>query len=73
VSDADLVAAAVEASGLSSTEFARLTGRDARSIRRWLAGGTIPPEARDWLRRWLALSASRRATITRALTADAPG
>lgn len=63
-----VVLAALGASGLTTRRFASLTGRDERSVRRWLAGGTIPPEARDWLVRFLTLSPRVRAAVVRALS-----
>ncbi len=46
VSDRDLLAAKIEASGLSARRFAReVLVRDERTIRRWLAGDSPIPEA----------------------------
>ena len=69
-SDADLIAAAVAASGLSARRFAvALLARDERTVRRWLAGDALPAPVRDWLTRWLALSETARQRIVRALAA----
>jgi hypothetical protein len=44
-SDADLLAKAIEASGLSARRFAvEVLYRDERTIRRWLAGDSPVPE-----------------------------
>jgi len=44
------LAALVEASGLSHSEFsARVLGRDPRSLRRYLAGDVIPPTLASWV------------------------
>lgn len=52
VSDAELLRAQIEASGLSAVRFARdVLGRDPRTVRRWLAGETVPDSIRDWLAR----------------------
>ena len=69
MSDPDLILAAVELSGLSARQFAeRVLSRDERTVRRWSAGQIpIPPIAREWLERWIALSDTRRAAIVRAL------
>lgn len=46
----DTLRAIIEASGLSQVEWARtVVGRDPRTVRRWLAGETIPPTTVDWL------------------------
>lgn len=48
----DTLRALIEASGLSQVEWARtVVGRDPRTVRRWLAGETIPPTTVDWLTR----------------------
>lgn len=41
----------IKASGLSARRFASevLAGRDERTIRRWLAGETMPPKVLEWL------------------------
>jgi hypothetical protein len=47
-----LLSAQIAASGLSVSEFARtVCGRDPRTVRRWLAGETIPYSVSDWLER----------------------
>ena len=52
--------AEIEASGLSQVEWARtVAGRDPRTVRRWLAGETIPPATVDWLIRIDSVRASR--------------
>lgn len=52
---ADLTRAAVAKSGLSQERFAiDHMGRDARTIRRWLAGGNMGAAARAWLEAYLA-------------------
>lgn len=49
-SDAKLLARLIATSGLPARQFAfRVMGRDERTIRRWLAGETMPPLARTWL------------------------
>jgi hypothetical protein len=65
--DADLLRAAIEASGLSARRFAvGLLARDERTIRRWLAGDPMPEPARAWCERWLELSDDARSRILRA-------
>ena len=51
MTDADLLRAAIEASGLSARRFAFevMAGRDERTIRRWLTGETMQPRVREWL------------------------
>lgn len=50
MNDATKLARVIEASGLSQRQFAfRVMGRDERTVRRWLAGETMPPAVRDWL------------------------
>lgn len=51
-SDRDLLAEAIEASGLSARRFAaEILLRDERTVRRWLAGDSpIPKPVMDWLR-----------------------
>lgn len=57
MSDAELLRAQIEASGLSQVRFARdVLGRDPATVRRWLAGYTMPVTVREWL--------SRVATLT---------
>lgn len=67
--DLTLIRAAVEASGLSARRFAeRVISRDERTVRLWTAGtNPIPPLARAWLVRWLALPARVRRQIVSAL------
>ena len=49
---ADELRALIAASGLSQQAFARdVAGRDPRTMRRWLAGETIPDATVDWLER----------------------
>lgn len=70
MTDRELVAKAITASGLSARRFAVLVmaGRDERTIRRWQAGhGAIPPGARDRLSWFLAQSEPFRARLVRAL------
>lgn len=70
MSDPELIAAAVEASGLSARRFAvALLARDERTVRRWLAGDPLPVPARDWLARFVALPDRARAAVVRALSA----
>lgn len=70
MTDPELIRAAIAAGGLSSRRFAEdLMGRDERTIRRWVAGEiAIPPIARAWLERWLALSDATRGRIVGALS-----
>lgn len=52
MSDADLLAARIDASGLSQVRFALdVIGCDPSSVRRWLAGAPMPVKLADWLRR----------------------
>jgi hypothetical protein len=55
VTDADLLRAAIERSGMSARAFAvRVLLRDERTVRRWLAGESpIPAVVRDRLREML--------------------
>lgn len=73
MTDPKLITTAIDLSGLSARRFAtRLMSRDERTIRRWRdADIAIPQEAKDWLRRWLALSDSARATVVGILDAVA--
>lgn len=70
MTDSDLIRSAIAASGLSARQFAeRVMARDERTIRRWSSGDiAIPPQARDWLTRWLAISDAARERVVRALT-----
>lgn len=59
MSDADLLQAQIDASGLSAVRFARdVLGRDPRTVRRWLAGAVMPASVRDWLARVTRLDAT---------------
>jgi hypothetical protein len=52
MTDAELLRAQIEASGLSQVRFALdVMGRNPATVRRWLAGHTMPATARDWLSR----------------------
>ena len=53
-SDLDLLRQAMQASGLSSTQYAlTVLVRDPRTVRRWLAGQSpMPQSVRDFLKRW---------------------
>ena len=54
----------IDASDLSDREWARLvSGRDPRTIQRWLAGEVIPHDATEWLARIVRVTASAR-TVT---------
>jgi hypothetical protein len=68
-SDPELISAAITASGLSARRFAeRVLARDERTVRRWVNGdGVIPPLARDWLTRWIALPERTRGRIVSTL------
>lgn len=60
---ADRLRAAIAASGLSARQFAvRVMGRDERTVRRWLAGETMPDTALAWLARLAKVTDSGRAT-----------
>lgn len=64
MNDQELLAAAIEASGLSARRFAvALLSRDERAVRRWIAGDPMPPVVREWLKHWLALSDSARGEV----------
>ena len=44
--------ALIASTGLSQVEWARtVAGRDPRTVRRWLAGESIPPTTVEWLLR----------------------
>lgn len=61
MTDAELIRAAIAASGLSGRVFAEaVTWRDERTIRRWGAGELIPQTARARLEWFLALSEPKR-------------
>lgn len=48
--DAELLARAIRASGLSTNKFAeQVLVRDARQVRRWLAGKPLPVPVRAYL------------------------
>lgn len=70
MTDPDLIRAAITAGGLSSRQFAvAVLGRDERTIRRWVSGEIeIPAVAREWLERWVTLSAAQRRRVVAALT-----
>lgn len=56
-SDADLLSAAIRASGLSARAFALdVIARDDRTVRRWLAGDPLPAVLRVWLERYVTES-----------------
>ena len=60
----DALRALIDASDLSDREWARLvSGRDPRTIQRWLAGEVIPHDATEWLARIVRVTASAR-TVT---------
>ncbi len=64
MSDAALLRAAIDASGLSSRSFAEwLMSRDERTVRRWNAGEPLPETARTQLRWFLSLSDSQRTRL----------
>ncbi len=71
MSDVEIIAAAIKASGLSAKRFAeRILSRDERTVRRWQSGEiAIPPLARDWLARWLDLTDAARKRIVLTLGA----
>ena len=53
--DKALLVAALAASGLSQTRFAReLMGREPRTIRRWIKGQPIPKAAKQWLEQYIS-------------------
>jgi hypothetical protein len=58
MTDPDLLAAAIKASGLSARKFAELVlVRDERTVRRWLAGDSpIPKVVREMLQAHVARS-----------------
>jgi DNA-binding transcriptional regulator YiaG len=57
--------ATITASGLSQVEWARtVAGRDPRTVRRWLAGETIPPTTADWLARLVSMRVSATSVTT---------
>ena len=61
MSDAELLLAAIKASGLSASRFAcEVIIHDERTIRRWLAGAPIPSPARDKLRALVGQSSGAR-------------
>ena len=50
MTDAELLAWALQASGLSARKFAaEVLIRDERQVRRWLAGKPLPPTVRGFL------------------------
>jgi hypothetical protein len=62
VTDAELLAKAIEASGLSARKFAQLVlVRDERTVRRWLAGDSpIPRVVREMLQAQVAKGSPRQ-------------
>jgi hypothetical protein len=56
VTDPELLAAAIQASGLSARKYAeRVLVRDERTIRRWLSGESpLPKPVRDFLQAQIA-------------------
>ena len=67
MSDADLLSAAIEASGLPARRFAvELLGVNERTVRRWLAGDSEirDEEVRDWLTRYVALHETAPARLS---------
>lgn len=51
---ADVLRAAIDASGLSARRFAvELLVRDERTVRRWLTGEPMPSVVREWLARYM--------------------
>lgn len=53
----ELVRECIAVSGLRSVnQFAYqiMAGRNGRTVRRWLAGETMPQPVTDWLQEWLA-------------------
>lgn len=65
MTDQQLIASAVELSGLSPDEFAAsIISRDERTVRNWRSGRvSIPPAAKRWLLAWVALDAKARGAI----------
>lgn len=54
MTDRELVLAAIRASGLSTSRFAReVVCRNPGTVFRWLAGGTVPRVARDQMERYV--------------------
>lgn len=54
----------IEASGLSARRFAfDVLSRDERTVRRWLAGETIPESAATWLERISVVVTPKRVRI----------
>lgn len=71
MTNADLIRAAIAASGLSSRRFAEfVTWRDERTVRRWGAGESIPETARARLIWFLAISSARRRRLIEIITSD---
>jgi len=59
-----LLSSHITASRLSAVEFAKtVMGRDPRTVRRWLAGETIPDSVSDWLERAFVESNGRSVLI----------
>lgn len=66
MSSADL-RALIASTGMSAQQFARdVLGRDPRTLRRWLSGETVIPDAAaDWLERIERVQAQRLAITIR--------
>lgn len=66
-----ILRAQIEASGLSQVRFALdVLGRNPATVRRWLAGETMPQTVRDWLARVSALDVTAtevRVSVLRSL------
>ena len=72
MTDAELIRAAIAASGLSSRRFAEfVTWRDERTVRRWGAGEPIPETAKTRLVWFLAISTARRRRLVEIVTTRA--
>jgi len=61
----DTLRALIASTGLSQAEWARtVVGRDPRTVRRWLAGETIPPTTLDWLSRASVKASAKAVSVT---------
>jgi DNA-binding transcriptional regulator YiaG len=61
----DTLRAIIASTGLSQAEWARtVVGRDQRTVRRWLAGETIPPTTIDWLTRASVAASATNVVVT---------
>ena len=59
MTDAERLRAQIEASGLPQVRFAiDVLGRSPQTVRRWLAGHTMPETVQDWLARVSVLEVS---------------